>query len=89
MRNGSAKLGNVATGKDVSTFLRSSVTETSVQLEPLLQAEQHAVEPHMLSLLKHLKHQLNLQSSVMNLPMSRLNGACEPASEMPDDVSFL
>ncbi|XP_078023169.1 uncharacterized protein LOC117251373 isoform X2 [Epinephelus lanceolatus] len=45
-------------------------------------------ELHMLTLLENLKHQLNQQSSVMNLLMSRLNAAREPASEMPDDISF-
>lgn len=47
-----------------------------------------AAELHMLTLLENLKHQLNQQSSVMNLLMSRLNAAREPPSEMPDDISF-
>ncbi len=47
-----------------------------------------AAELHMLTLLENLKHQMNQQSSVMNLLMSRLNAAREPASEMPDDFSF-
>lgn len=42
----------------------------------------------MLTLLENLKHQMNQQSAVINLLMSRLNAEREPPSEMPDDISF-